>query len=112
MCRISVPPKCRKYCSVPSCEDCRSVAIGKCRAVCSTGSCDCDSEATRSCYGSCSGSSSCADCMRLTGEQRTSDCNGKCAATCTNKIKDANRFAGYVSTPYHLPRPMSYGMDV
>ncbi|KAM3405818.1 hypothetical protein ACQJBY_000068 [Aegilops geniculata] len=88
MCRVSVPPKCRKYCDVPSCEDCRSAAIGKCKAGCTTGSCDCDGEATRSCYGSCSGSSSCADCMRLTSEQCTSDCNGKCAATCTNKIRD------------------------
>ena len=84
MCRVSVPPKCRKYCDVPSCEDCRSSAIGKCRAGCTTGSCDCDG--TRSCYGSCSGSSSCADCMRLTSEQCTSECNGKCATTCTNKI--------------------------
>ncbi|KAF6987086.1 hypothetical protein CFC21_004764 [Triticum aestivum] len=88
MCRVSVPPKCRKYCDVPSYEDCRSAAIGKCRAGCTTGSCNCDGEATQSCYGSCSGSSSCADCMRLTSEQCTSDCNGKCATTCTNKIKD------------------------
>ncbi|XBJ13556.1 hypothetical protein VPH35_005710 [Triticum aestivum] len=84
MCTVSVPPMCRKYCKVPSCEDCRSCAIGKCRAGCTTGSCNCDGEATRSCYGSCSGSSSCADCMRLTSEQCTSECNGKCATTCTN----------------------------
>ncbi|VAH12168.1 unnamed protein product [Triticum turgidum subsp. durum] len=84
MCRVSVPPMCRKYCKVPSCQDCRSCAIGKCRAGCTTGSCNCDGEATRSCYGSCSGSSSCADCMRLTSEQCTSECNGKCATTCTN----------------------------
>uniref|UniRef100_M8BIG6 Uncharacterized protein n=1 Tax=Aegilops tauschii TaxID=37682 RepID=M8BIG6_AEGTA len=67
MCRVSVPPKCSRYCDVPSCEDCRSAAIRDCRARCKAGGCDCDGNATRSCASSCSGSSSCADCMRLTG---------------------------------------------
>ncbi|XBJ13542.1 hypothetical protein VPH35_005696 [Triticum aestivum] len=72
MCRVSVPPP----------QDCRSAAIRDCRARCKAGGCDCDGDATRSCTGSCSSGSSCADCMRLTGKQCTSDCNSKCAATC------------------------------
>ncbi|KAF6987327.1 hypothetical protein CFC21_004982 [Triticum aestivum] len=82
MCRVSVPPKCSQDCDVPSCEDCRSAVIRDCRARCKAGGCDCDGYATQSCTGSCFGSSSCSDCMRLTGKQCTSDCNSKCAATC------------------------------
>ncbi|KAF7055870.1 hypothetical protein CFC21_063348 [Triticum aestivum] len=75
-CRVSVPPKCSKPCGAPSCDECRSAAFEKCSRA------DCDGEATRSCYDSCSNSSACADCTRAASKQCSADCNSHCAATC------------------------------
>ncbi|XBH87708.1 hypothetical protein VPH35_075118 [Triticum aestivum] len=81
-CRVSVPLKCSKPCDAPSCDECRSDVMGKCRAGCTGGSCDCDGEATRSCYDSCSNGSACTDCMRFASKQCSANCNSQCAATC------------------------------